>query len=244
MNQTVTAGSTATFSVAASGTPPLSYQWGFDGTNIAGATNTFLTLTNVQLSQAGNYSVLVTNAYGSILSSNALLTVTLDHFTWSTIPSPRFVNTPFAVSIQARNLTNGLFTNFTGVANLDSISGVPISPSVSGNFIQGVWTGSVVIAQTVSTLVLRANDGLGNFGLANSINVIPLPGLGMLRSGNIAVFMWPAGYSGFVLETSGCLAPAAWTVVPYSPLQIGDQCLLPLVMTGTNGFYRLWCQGP
>ena len=76
-NQTVYVGSTASFNVMASGTLPLSYQWSFNGTNIAGATGTTLTLTNVQLNQAGNYAVLVTNAYGSILSSNAVLTVNL-----------------------------------------------------------------------------------------------------------------------------------------------------------------------
>jgi hypothetical protein len=201
-------------------------------------------LTNVQFIQAGNYAVLVTNLYGSILSSNAVLTVTLDHFTWITIPSPRFVNTPFAVGIQARDMTNGLFTNFTGTALLSSTNGVAVTPLVSGNFIQGVWTGSVVIAQPASNLVLRADDGLGHFGLANSINVISLPDLGMTISGNVAMFMWPVGYSGFALETSGSLSPAAWVVVPYSPIQIGDQYVLPLNMSGTNGFYRLRFPGP
>jgi alpha-tubulin suppressor-like RCC1 family protein len=76
-NQTVVVGGTANFNVTASGTPPLSCQWAFNGTNIAGATNTTLTLTNVQLSQAGNYAVLVTNLYGFILSSNAVLMVNL-----------------------------------------------------------------------------------------------------------------------------------------------------------------------
>jgi hypothetical protein len=243
-NQVVTVGGTTTFNVVAGGTPPLSFQWNFNGTNIVGATNTTLTLTNVQLSQAGNYAVTVTNVYGSVLSSNAVLTVTLDHFTWSTVPSPRFVNIPFAVVIQARDLTNGLFTNFTGTAILGTTNGVTVTPPVSGNFIQGVWTGAVVISQTASNLVLRADDGLGHFGLANPINVISLPRLGMLHSGNIALYMWPVGYPGFVLETSGNLSPATWVVVPYSPIQIGDQYLLPLDMTGTNGFYRLWFPGP
>jgi len=74
-SQTVTAGTNVTFSVTASGTPPLSYLWRVNGTNLANATNPTLTLTNVQLGQAGNYSVLVSNAAGFILSSNALLTV-------------------------------------------------------------------------------------------------------------------------------------------------------------------------
>jgi hypothetical protein len=132
----------------------------------------------------------------------------------------------------------------SGTATLGTTNGVAVTPLVSGNFIQGVWTGSVVISQTASNLVLRANDGLGHFGLANPINVVSLPSLGMLHSGNIALYMWPVGYSGFVLETSGNLSPATWVVVPYSPIQIGDQYLLPLDMTGTNGFYRLWFPGP
>ena len=76
-SQTVVAGSSATFTVTAGGTPPLSYQWRFGGTNIAGATGPSLSLSNVQSAQAGNYSVRVTNAFGAINSSNALLTVTL-----------------------------------------------------------------------------------------------------------------------------------------------------------------------
>jgi hypothetical protein len=71
----VISGESATFTVAAGGTTPLSFQWRFNGTNIDGATNLALTLTNVQPAAAGNYSVLVTNLLGSALSSNALLTV-------------------------------------------------------------------------------------------------------------------------------------------------------------------------
>jgi hypothetical protein len=243
-NQTVTVGGTASFSVTASGTLPLSYQWNFNGTNIPGMTNTTLTLTNIQLSQAGHYTVLVTNLFGSVLSSNAVLVVTLDHFAWNPIPSPRFVNTPFAVSIQAQGATNGIFTNFNGTVLLGSTNGVAVIPPVSGNFVQGVWTGSVMISQTVTGLVLQAGDGLGHFGYAKPINMINLPTLGMLHSGNIALFMWPVGYSGFVLESSGNLLPATWVMVPYAPIQIGDQYLLPLDMTGANGFYRLRFPGP
>ncbi len=74
-NRTVTVGGTANFNVTAGGTTP-SYQWRFNGTNIAGATSTTLTLSNVQLNQAGSYSVEVTNSAGKATSSNATLTVT------------------------------------------------------------------------------------------------------------------------------------------------------------------------
>jgi hypothetical protein len=74
-NRTVIVGQSATFSVTASGSAPLRYQWRFNGTNIAAATNTSLTLSNVQMAQAGNYSVRVTNLVDSVISSNATLTV-------------------------------------------------------------------------------------------------------------------------------------------------------------------------
>jgi alpha-tubulin suppressor-like RCC1 family protein len=74
-NVTVTVGGMSTFSVTAGGTAPLSYQWNFNGTNITGATNATLTLTNVQPAQAGNYAVLLTNFLGSAASSNAVLSV-------------------------------------------------------------------------------------------------------------------------------------------------------------------------
>jgi hypothetical protein len=75
-NTTVTVGSNATFAVSAGGSPPLTYQWLFNGTNIiADATSSTLTLTNVQFSQAGTYSVIVSNATGHTNSSDALLSV-------------------------------------------------------------------------------------------------------------------------------------------------------------------------
>ncbi len=74
-NQTAPAGGNATFSVQASGATPLSYQWRFNGANIAGATASALGLANLSSSNAGNYSVLITNSLGSVASSNALLTV-------------------------------------------------------------------------------------------------------------------------------------------------------------------------
>ncbi|MFM2294288.1 MAG: hypothetical protein RLZZ350_701 [Verrucomicrobiota bacterium] len=75
VSQTATVGSDVTFTVVASGTAPLSYQWQFNSTNLAGATNDTLTLTGVTTNQTGNYSVTVTNAGGSTNSQNATLTV-------------------------------------------------------------------------------------------------------------------------------------------------------------------------
>jgi len=75
-NQSVGVGGTATFTVTASGTAPLTYQWQKNGTNISGATNATLTLSNVQSTSAGSYTVTVANTAGSATSTAATLTVT------------------------------------------------------------------------------------------------------------------------------------------------------------------------
>jgi sugar lactone lactonase YvrE len=100
-NTSVVLASNAAFSVSASGPVPLNYQWLFGGTNLAGATNASYAVSNVQPTNAGNYSAIVTNNYGSVTSSTASLTVTLPPivpaftqtngssdfgFTWSAIP--------------------------------------------------------------------------------------------------------------------------------------------------------------
>jgi hypothetical protein len=74
--QSVAEGGTATFSVVASGAGPLLYQWRKDEAPLAGATGATLTLTGVTAASAGNYSVAVSNASGSVVSNRAPLTVT------------------------------------------------------------------------------------------------------------------------------------------------------------------------
>jgi O-glycosyl hydrolase len=75
-SQNVAAAANVSFSVTASGTAPLSYQWKFNGANLSGATGTSLALTGVQPANAGNYTVVVTNSAASITSAAAVLTVT------------------------------------------------------------------------------------------------------------------------------------------------------------------------
>ncbi len=74
-NQSLWVGQTAVFSVDATGTPPLSYQWQKDGLDLTGATNSQLVLANVQISTAGFYRVRVANAQGTVLSDPAALAV-------------------------------------------------------------------------------------------------------------------------------------------------------------------------
>ena len=74
-NQTVTNGASVTFSVNATGTPPLNFQWQCNGTNLPGAVSSNLTLTGVTFAQAGIYAAVVTNAAGSTISDPVALSV-------------------------------------------------------------------------------------------------------------------------------------------------------------------------
>jgi hypothetical protein len=67
--------SDATITARATGTSPLAYQWKFNGGDLPGQTSATLTLTNVQASQQGSYTLAVTNAFGSALSLPARLAV-------------------------------------------------------------------------------------------------------------------------------------------------------------------------
>jgi len=86
----ISSGQTATFTVVPNGTLPLSYQWYFNtNTPVANATNATLTLSNVQDADAGGYSVIITNSFGSVTSAVVTLTV----------------NTPPSINTQPADLT-------------------------------------------------------------------------------------------------------------------------------------------
>ena len=67
-DQYASVGGSATFSVTASGSGTLTYQWNFNGSAIGGATGSSYTVTNAQASNSGQYTVTVTNANGSVTS--------------------------------------------------------------------------------------------------------------------------------------------------------------------------------
>ena len=76
LSQTVPVGTTnATFSVVGAGSSTLSYQWRFNGADINGASGTNYNIAIVSTNNAGNYTVVITNSYGSVTSSVAVLVV-------------------------------------------------------------------------------------------------------------------------------------------------------------------------
>ena len=84
-------GLSASFSVTATGSAPLYYQWQLNGSAIVGATNSALVLTNLTPAQSGDYSAIVFNAAGSTVSSNAALVI---------LYPPTFYQQPDSQSVQ------------------------------------------------------------------------------------------------------------------------------------------------
>jgi sugar lactone lactonase YvrE len=160
-NQTANQGQNASFSVTATGSAPLSYQWLFYGTNLIGATATSYTVSNAQPANAGPYSVVVSNSLGMISSSNALLTI---------IVPPTITNQPQSLTInQGMNATftvgasgtspfsyqwvfNG--TNIPG-ATASSYTKTNAQPSDSGNY--SVAVSNPAGTGTSSNAVLTVN---------------------------------------------------------------------------------------
>ncbi len=102
----VTAGGSATFSVVATGTGTLTYQWYEDAVAISGATGASYTISDADSTEAGSYDVVVTNAYGTVTSSTATLTVAT-----STGTTPVISTQPTSASV-----TVGDSASFTVVA--------------------------------------------------------------------------------------------------------------------------------
>ena len=75
LSQTVAPGAAVQFSVTASGVAPLAYQWQFNGSPFVGATASSLSFANARSSDAGDYTVVVSNGSGAVTSNKATLTV-------------------------------------------------------------------------------------------------------------------------------------------------------------------------
>ena len=124
-SKTVSAGANVTFTVVATGSSPLSYQWSKDGTAISGAMSSSLSLSNVQTNDAGSYLVMVSNAGGSVTSAEAVLTVQ-----------------PVTTVTFAAGSFNGLFSDPNGVSPLSSGS-FTLKLTATGKFTGKLLRGGV-----------------------------------------------------------------------------------------------------
>jgi pectate lyase len=133
----VVVGQTATFSVTATGTDPLRYQW-YNNTNtvLVGQTNTTLVLNNVQLTNAGKYSVTVTNLFGTNNSLFADLTVSTNYSSSGPIGWASVTGYGMTSTTGGGNATPTPATNITHLKSL-ALDGTPRVILLSGTYITG-----------------------------------------------------------------------------------------------------------
>lgn len=123
-SQLLVTGQNYVLSVTAAGTPPLQYQWRFNGLSLSGATNSTLAFTPFQITNAGTYNVLVYNGGGSALGTNFIITARV---------GLQFLQQPSNAFVRA-----GMTATFTvaavGTGTLRyqwSLNGVNLAPSAS-----------------------------------------------------------------------------------------------------------------
>ena len=143
-------GASAIFSVVAIGSAPLNYQWTLNGSNLNGATNAVLALNNVQPSQAGIYAVTITNVIGSVVSSNAVLTVNL--------PPP---GVPFITGFSPA-------TAFPGATV--TIFGTNFSPVAGSNIVYFGSVQAAVLSASATNLVVTVPVGATYASITETVN--------------------------------------------------------------------------
>jgi len=105
-NLPVLEGNPAAFSVIATGAPPLTYVWRFDGTPILDATNSTLSIPVVQTDDVGTYEVVVSGPSGSATSTGATLTLLVPspQRQWFALDGVSPPDTPIVVRVQSSDL--------------------------------------------------------------------------------------------------------------------------------------------
>jgi len=123
----------------------------------------------VPSSLIGPHTVAATD---TVRSASAPFTVTsdvLDHFTFNSISSPKFSYGSFSITITAKDQYDNTVTSYTGKNTLSDSTGT-ISPTLTGSFSAGVWTGNVNITKAQLSVAIVTNGG-GKTGTSNAFEV-------------------------------------------------------------------------
>jgi hypothetical protein len=165
---TVITGSDAVFAVRAAGTDALSFQWRHNGVNLTGANGAVLRLAAVDATKAGDYSVVVSNAVGSVTSAAARLTVSDVPVT---VVLPTIVAGPAAASVaQGQSVTFTVGVTGTGPFGYQwRKDGTPIAgatgaaysvtsaqPADAGGYSVVVSSGGVNVSSAAAVLTVTA----------------------------------------------------------------------------------------
>lgn len=223
LGQVVKPGSNVTFSVAARGSIPLSYQWRWEGMDLPNATNSLLTLTNARPSDAGAYSVRVTNTLGSLVSSNAVLKVNVITVTGNgqTLTNPvHSFGEP--VTIQLHNFYAGGLVFYT----LDG--SMPW-------FLSEPYTGPFVVDQNAVVRAVGYSVDFFEAGESDPIQILIVPTYTLSPStpggGVIALEPASGSYLSNTVVTLAATPAAGWTFLQWLGDAAGSGALTTVTMS-------------
>jgi len=213
-NLAVGVGGTATFSVTATGTQPLSYSWYFNGANLVqSGSNPSLSLTNVILSEVGGYTVVITNLFGSVTSAVANLSVAYPP-TIASEPASQAAFFGSNVTLKVVAAGAGPFTyrwQFNGVelANdlISTVAGGGVADGEGGtNAIVYTPSGVAVDASGNLFIVDSGNNRIRKMGAGGIITTVAGNGLpGYSGDGRAAVSAGLNSPGGVAVDASGNL---------------------------------------
>jgi hypothetical protein len=188
----------AAFKVNVSGQAPLSFEWQYNNVAVPGLNTNVLTLTNLEASQFGTYSVIVSNAYGSVTSSNAALLFS-QVAVWGG---------DYGESNLVAGLTNIIALSGGGASTMDCLA-----LKNDGTIIMWPSSPSSSVTAAITNLVAIACAGLdgNNLGLQSNGTVISWevePPLTVSSLTNIAAIA-AYNYSYLALRTNGMLVASA-----------------------------------
>src|SRR6266852_3933426 len=185
LSQTVTGGQTSTFSVTATGTSPLGYQWSKNGTAISGAISaSYMTPPTTATDNGAQFTVVVSNSVGSVTSNAGILTVNAATYLLNANPT----------TINFGNVNTGSSSSLSVTLTNSGNSSVTISSVIftgAGFTASGVLAGTILnagrsAALTVNFAPVGAGSVTGNVSVAsnatNSPTVIPVSGSGVQQS--------------------------------------------------------------
>lgn len=237
-SKTVTAGQNVTFSVAASGTAPLLYQWRFNGTPLSGATGATLNLTNAPVTSSGAYTVVVTNSVGSVTSSPAILTVT------PAPTAPSITTHPVSKSATiGQSVTFSVVANGTGPLSYQWFeNALPIPGATSASF----TLASAQLTNNAAYRVVVTNSlGSATSNPATLTVTRPPPDLAIIGKSPNQIINVGQTVTLSVTATSSLPISYQW----YRPAQIEDGAIIPgatgptLILTNVtwadSGYYRV-----
>jgi oligosaccharide reducing-end xylanase len=128
---------------------------------------------------------------------------------------------------------------FVDLRYATGVESVPVSPVVSGNFTNGIWSGDLAVLQPAANVVLVAGNGPGHLGQSGPFDVVDTPQLTIAAAGGSVVISWPAAATGFTVEQTHVLASPDWTSAPGVPAVVGDRYVVTNTPATTNTYYRL-----